>query len=180
MAFSVRSRCLSNWKPYPCGHYGDTKKECRCTPLQIRRYRNKISGPLLDRIDIHTSSPRVSGIDVPRVEYEKLSDARLGESSASVQERVEAARDRQRVRFGSNGITSNAEMHPADIRKFCALDATGQSLKQSAMNQMQLLARGYHRVLKLARTIADLAGSESIQPSHLAEALQYRPKNLMV
>ena len=90
-------------------------------------YQKRISGPLLDRIDIHTSSPRVSGIDVPRVEYEKLSDARLGESSASVQERVEAARDRQRVRFGSNGITLNAEMHPADIRKFCALDATGQT-----------------------------------------------------
>jgi magnesium chelatase family protein len=143
----------------------------------VTKYQKRISGPLLDRIDIH--------IEVPRVEYEKLSDARLGESSASVQERVEAARDRQRQRFNestiqrSGGISSNAEMRPADIRKFCALDATGQSLMQSAMNQMQLSARGYHRVLKLARTIADLAGSESIQPSHLAEALQYRPKNLI-
>jgi magnesium chelatase family protein len=141
--------------------------------MVVTKYQKRISGPLLDRIDIH--------IEVPRVEYEKLSDRGAGESSAAVRERVQAARDRQRVRFGTKSesvshITCNAEMRPAEVRKFCALDETGQSLMQAAMNQMQLSARAYHRVLKLARTIADLAGSESIQPPYLAEALQYRPR----
>ena len=133
---------------------------------------------MLDRIDIH--------IEVPRVDYEKLSDSRLGEPSAKVQARVEAARERQRRRFSesvsqpigksTNGIACNADMRPAQIRQYCQLDETCNSLMRSAMNQMQLSARAYHRVLKLARTIADLAGEENIAPTHLAEALQYRPK----
>ncbi|HLF87770.1 MAG TPA: magnesium chelatase, partial [Anaerolineales bacterium] len=133
-----------------------------------------ISGPLLDRIDIH--------IEVPRVAYEKLSDNRLGESSADIRARVEAARERQRARFnGRNGeksidVLSNADMRPAEVRKYCKLDETSESLMRSAMSQLQLSARAYHRVLKLARTIADLAGEENIAPAHLAEALQYRPK----
>jgi magnesium chelatase family protein len=120
------------------------------------------------------------------VDYEKLSDDRLGEPSANVQARVEAAPERQRLRFGDsanqrgatlhNGITCNADMRPAQIRQYCQLDETSNALMRSAMNQMQLSARAYHRVLKLARTIADLAGEENIAPTHLAEALQYRPK----
>ena len=148
----------------------------------VTRYQKRISGPLLDRIDIH--------IEVPRVDYEKLSDERLGEPSGNVQARVEAARERQRSRFRDRddqtdpkrvkGVICNAEMGPAEVREHCKLDETGNSLMRSAMHQMQLSARAYHRVLKLARTIADLAGEESIAPAHLAEALQYRPKlNLM-
>jgi magnesium chelatase family protein len=127
---------------------------------------------MLDRIDIH--------IEVPRVEYEKLSDDRLGESSTEVQERVEAARNQQRERFNEEDLVCNAEMGPAEVRKYCNLDETCSALMRTAMSQMQLSARAYHRVLKLSRTIADLAGGEEITPSHLAEALQYRPKNNLI
>jgi magnesium chelatase family protein len=126
---------------------------------------------MLDRIDIH--------IEVPRVDYEKLSSDRLGESSASIRERVQAARERQRIRFTGTGIICNSDMHVAEVRKFCKLDEAGDSLVRQAMSQLNLSARGYHRVLKLARTIADLAGSDDIQSVHLAEALLYRQKLMM-
>jgi magnesium chelatase family protein len=141
---------------------------------------------LLDRIDIH--------IEVPRVEYEKLSDDRLGERSAAIRQRVERARERQRSRFSvgathpqrtgtgnaalPSGITCNADMRPAEVRQYCNLDETGRALMRSAMSQLQLSARAYHRILKLARTIADLAGAEQIGPAQLAEALQYRRRSL--
>ena len=159
------------------GYYGDPIKPCTCSSSTVTRYQKRISGPLLDRIDIH--------VEVPRVDYEKLSDDRFGEPSADVQARVESARNIQRDRFNlkdsnqddnSSHLTCNSDMHPAEIRKFCQLDTTSQSLMRSAMNQMQLSARAYHRVLKLARTIADLAGENRIGSQHLAEALQYRPK----
>jgi len=164
--------------PCPCGYYGDPVRPCTCSPSLVTKYQKRISGPLLDRIDIH--------IEVPRVDYEKLSDQRLGEPSEAIQARVEAARERQRKRFAANGNedgtnpSHNADMRPKEVRQYCELDDTGRVLMRSAMNQLQLSARGYHRVLKLARTIADLAGSEGIQPHHLAEALQYRPKMEMV
>ena len=146
--------------------------------MVVSKYQTRISGPLLDRIDIH--------VEVPRVEYEKLSESRLGESSATVRARVEVARQRQHDRFGvgadgvrPDGVTCNADMRPAEVRKFCVLDETGQALMKTAMAQLQLSARAYHRILKLARTIADLAGSENIGPSHLAEALQYRPRLML-
>ena len=140
----------------------------------MTKYQKRISGPLLDRIDIH--------IEVPSVDYEKLSGDRLGETSKSIRKRVQAARDIQNKRF-SNGeakdIVCNADMRIGEIRQFCQLQDEGQSLMRSAMSQLQLSARAYHRILKLARTIADLAGSEEIQSTHLAEALQYRPKLML-
>jgi len=122
----------------------------------------------MDRIDIHTQ--------VPRVEYQKLRDMRPGESSAVIRIRVEAERERQRKRFAGMAIASNADMRPAQIRKYCVLDEPCQSLMKTAMRQLRLTARAYHRVLKLSRTIADLAGADGITQVHLAEALQYRPK----
>jgi magnesium chelatase family protein len=139
----------------------------------VSRYQKRISRPLLARIDIH--------IEVPRVEYEKLSDDRLGEPSAAIRKRVEAAKARQAGRFKGTRMLANADMGPGEMRDYCRLDDAGKSLLSSpsepaAMQQLHMSARAYHRILKLARTIADLAGSEAIQTAHLAEAIQYRPR----
>ncbi len=177
LTFPANFQLVAAMNPCPCGYYGDPIKPCTCSSSAVTRYQKRISGPLLDRIDIH--------VEVPRVDYEKLSDDRFGEPSAKVQARVESAREIQRERFkledtnpdeNESRLTCNSDMHPAEVREFCQLDTTSQSLMRSAMNQMQLSARAYHRVLKLARTIADLAGETQIESQHLAEALQYRPK----
>ncbi|MCP4141239.1 MAG: ATP-binding protein [Chloroflexi bacterium] len=160
--------------PCPCGYFSDAERDCTCSHQTVTRYQKRISGPMLDRIDIH--------IEVPRVDFEKLSDNRRGESSNDIRARVEKARQKQRERFAElkNGVMTNADMRVAEVRQFCELDAEGQTLVKAAMTQLQLSARAYHRILKLARTIADLAGEEDIQSAHLAEALQYRPKGMMV
>ena len=161
-------------QPCPCGYYGDSQKACTCAHALVTKYQKRISGPMLDRIDIH--------IEVPRVDYEKLSGIRVGETSEAIRSRVQAARDIQNKRFAegeSSDVVCNADMRVGEIRKFCNLQDEGQSLMRMAMSQMNLSARAYHRILKLARTIADLAGSEEIQSAHLAEALQYRPKLMM-
>jgi magnesium chelatase family protein len=172
LSFPANFVLIAAMNPCPCGYNGDPVKECTCSSTMIARYQKRLSGPLIDRIDIH--------VEVPRVEYEKLSDKRLGESSAAIRGRVEVARKRQRERFKEvEGVSCNGEMRPAEIREFCELDAAGQSLIKAAMRQLHLSARAYHRILKLSRTIADLAGSEKIEAAHLAEAVQYRPRQTM-
>ena len=154
--------------PCPCGYYGDPTRACSCSNSMITRYQKRVSGPLMDRIDLH--------VDVPRVEYEKLSSTRRGEPSADVRARVEAARARQAARFTGTTFYSNADMGPGEVRTFCELDDVGRRLMKSAMAQMNLSARGFHRVLKVGRTIADLANCDQIGATHLAEALQYRAR----
>ena len=133
----------------------------------MSRYRKRISGPLLDRFDLF--------VEVPRVEYEKLVEQTKGESSAQVRERIERARDRQRARFEGAPMIANSEMGPVEAWTFCQVDDAARGLLQAAMKQMHLSARGFHRVLKVSRTIADLASADTIGIVHLAEALQYRP-----
>ncbi|MFN8424822.1 MAG: YifB family Mg chelatase-like AAA ATPase [Anaerolineales bacterium] len=170
LTFSANFQLIAAMNPCPCGWFNDPQKACTCAPAVVTKYQKRISGPLLDRIDIH--------IEVPRVDYEKLSGDRLGETSETIRKRVQAARDIQQKRFSNSNsdIICNADMRVGEIRQFCKLQDEGQSLMRAAMSQMNLSARAYHRILKLARTIADLAGSEEIQSAHLAEALQYRPK----
>jgi len=144
--------------PCPCGDYGDPTRACTCAPGIVTRDQRRISGPLMDRIDIH--------VEVPRVDYEKLSDSRLGEPSSIIRARVETARQVQRERFASTSLSSNADMHPAQVRLYCSLDEPCRGLMRTAMNQLQLSARAYHRILKLARTIADLTGSVDISTTH--------------
>ena len=154
--------------PCPCGFSTDPSRPCTCSSTAIARYQKRISGPLLDRIDIH--------LEMPRVEYEKLAATTLAEDSATVRARVAAARAVQRTRLAEYGLTCNAEMGPAELRATCPLDEACQALLRAATRQLQLSARAYHRVIKLARTIADLAGEERIGAHHVAEALQYRPR----
>lgn len=152
--------------PCPCGYLGDSKHECRCTPTQIQRYRARISGPLLDRIDLH--------IEAPALSLAELRSDQPGESSAAMRARVQTARTLQQRRFAGTRITSNARMTHAQIRRHCAINATLGDLLQNAMEQLHLSARAYDRILKVARTIADLVGKESIESHHLLEAIQYR------
>ncbi len=152
--------------PCPCGYLGDPKHECRCAPAQIQRYRARISGPLLDRIDLH--------IEAPALSLAELRNDQAGESTAAIRERVEQARQIQLGRFHGSHLTANARMPPSLLKKFCPLDSTLGDLLQQAMEQLSLSARAYDRILKVARTIADLAGAERIASPHLLEAIQYR------
>lgn len=152
--------------PCPCGYLGDAKRECRCTPSQIQRYRNRVSGPLLDRIDIHVEAPALS--------LTELRTEKSAESSAAIRARVETARAVQRDRFRDSRVTANARMTQTQIKRHCHLDSSLGDLLQQAMEQLSLSARAYDRILKVARTIADLAGAEKIAAPHLLEAIQYR------
>jgi magnesium chelatase family protein len=158
---------ISSMNPCPCGYYNHPEKDCVCAPGTIQRYLNKISGPLLDRIDIH--------IEVVPVSYDELSDIKPAESSEEIRKRVIAAREKQSARFdGNNQIYCNAQMSSKQIREHCEIDTAGKTLLKKAMEKLGLSARAYDRILKVARTIADLEGTENIQSYHLAEAIQYR------
>jgi len=151
----------------PCGNYGNSTAECTCTPVQIQKYVGKISGPLLDRIDIH--------VEVPAVKYNELASKRTGENSSIIRQRVITARAMQADRFnGRKGLFSNADMDSKEIKEFCQIDQAGAELLKMAMSRLGLSARAYDRILKVSRTIADLAGSSEIHPEHLSEAIQYR------
>jgi magnesium chelatase family protein len=169
LTFPANFQLIGAMNPCPCGYYGDPVKPCTCSNQVITRYQKRLSGPLLDRIDIH--------MEVPRVEYKKLSDERRGEPSQAIRQRVTTARAIQQQRFAEYPrIANNADMGTAQVGRYCQISEEGHTLLSSAMSQLHLSARAYHRILKLARTIADLAGEENISNAHLAEALQYRPR----
>lgn len=158
--------------PCPCGYYGSDVRPCRCLPGQISRYQKRVSGPILDRIDIH--------VDVPQVKIEKLvsspgSSSRM-DNSNTIRKRAQSARKRQLARFGKNGVKSNAEMSTKQVREFCKLSAECERLLRQAASQMNLSARSYYKIIKIARTIADIEAVKDINPTHISEALQYRPR----
>jgi magnesium chelatase family protein len=166
--FPCRFSLVAAANPCPCGYLGDETKNCVCTPSAITRYQKRISGPILDRIDIH--------ITVPAVKVEKLTTASKSESSKTIQSRVQKARDIQEKRFKGLPITSNAEMSGKNMKQFCNLDELSITLLKQAITKLNLSARSFHRVVKIARTIADLEASVKIKQNHVAEALQYRPQ----
>lgn len=167
LTFPANFTLVASMNPCPCGYFGSSR-ECKCSPMQIQRYVGKISGPLMDRIDIH--------IDVPAVKFNELRgrDVPAGESSDEVRERVIRAREIQLRRFRDDGVYSNSAMSTKQIRKFCELDAQSEELLERAMSRQGLSARAHDRILKVSRTIADLDGSENIQPTHISEAINYR------
>ena len=167
VTFPCRFMLVAAMNPCPCGFFGDPKRECRCSPLQIQKYRNRISGPLLDRIDIH--------VEVPAVRYQDLSAVERGESSETIRERVIRGRKIQQGRFkGSSKVHCNAAMRTKDLQKYCRLEPDAQNLLKMAISDLNFSARAYDRILKVSRTIADLEESETIETPHVSEAIQYR------
>ncbi len=170
LTFPANFILVAAMNPCPCGYYGDPVRECKCSSTVVTRYQKKISGPLMDRIDIF--------LDIPRIDYEKLTDDGQSELSESVRRRVQTARQIQTERFTETALTDNADMTALEIRQFCKVDPPAQMLLKTAMKQIHFTARAFHRTLKLARTIADLDGSQIIKTNHVAEALQYRQRNI--
>lgn len=166
LSYPCKFMLIASMNPCPCGYYGSSDKECTCTPQAISKYMGKISGPLLDRIDIH--------IEVTPVKYDKLESSAPSESSQDIKLRVNNARKIQAERYKNYNIFSNSELTPKLINKYCKLDNQSKSLMENAFSKLNLSARAYTRILKVARTIADLDTSENIKSNHIAEAIQYR------
>jgi magnesium chelatase family protein len=166
LTFPAQFMLVAAMNPCPCGYAGDPTHVCNCSAQLIQRYRGRISGPILDRIDLH--------IDVPAVRYSDLQAPQSGDSSAAIRERVVRAREIQLARFGPEGVYCNALMKPRHLKRFCTIDSAGDSLLENAIQRLGLSARAYHRILKVARTIADLEEAGGIAPHHLLEAIQYR------
>lgn len=165
-SFPARFMLIAAMNPCPCGYFGDRIRTCRCSPQQIRQYQAKISGPLLDRIDLH--------IEVPSIKYRALSDKEVGESSSTIKERVNEARNRQIKRYEGSGIFCNARMTEKQIKAYCSIDEESHRLLEMAIEKLGLSARAINRILKVSRTIADLENKEAIEAAHVAEAIQYR------
>ena len=166
LSFPANFTLIASQNPCPCGFASDPEKNCTCTTNQILNYQKKISGPILDRIDLH--------IEVPRLNFEKMQSTTKNESSATIRQRIEKALEMQAQRFAHTEFKYNSEMRAQDVKKYCPLDQPSINLLRSAMNQLHLSARAYHRILKVSRTIADLEQAEKISSKHIAEALQYR------
>jgi len=169
--FPASFMLVAAMNPCPCGYFGDPFKECKCSMGEISRYNKRISGPLLDRIDIF--------IDVPHIDYEKLTDEKSAEASENVRGRVAVAHEVQLERFEGTKLSCNADMTAKEVKEFCSAELAAQSLLRAAMKQLHLTARAFHRILKLSRTIADLEHSDILKAHHVAEALQYRHREII-
>jgi magnesium chelatase family protein len=167
VTFPSEFMLVAAMNPCPCGYFGDLKRECRCGPVQVQRYRQRISGPLLDRIDLH--------IEVPAVEYRDVASERAEESSTAIRRRIVRARERQQERFRNDAkVTCNARIATRHLKQHCKLSQDSQDLIRVAMNELNLSARAYDRILKVSRTVADLDEKTDISPEHVSEAIQYR------
>ena len=166
VTYPARFMLIASMNPCPCGNYGSTVRECKCTATQIRNYLAKLSGPLLDRIDLH--------VEVDGISYEQMQTRAEGEHSQTIRERVNKARNIQAKRFEGTPIHCNAQMSSRQMNEFCRMDDACERLMRAAFDKLQLSARAYTRILKVARTIADLNGEEKLNERHIAEAIQYR------
>ena len=166
LTFPANLMLVAAMNPCPCGYHGDPRRQCQCNPIQIERYMSRISGPLLDRLDIH--------IEVPPVPFRELSNEAAGTNSETMKAQVIAAREIQQKRFGKGSLRLNGRMLPSQIRKYCKLESDAEAMLKNAMEEMGLSARAHDKILRIGRTIADLAASENITSAHLSEAINYR------